>query len=218
MLIAQLTPAFREFSGTLRDTRAFAPQLRRLVTGLGSAQGAALDGIPAAIRFLDGLRRFTGALPSALANLNPILGYIGAYRQDLVALVANLGLAAEGFVAGDTPGTRLHNLRGMAVIGPDGLASYPNQLASARKNPYARPGSVQALRDGLTVFDDRHCTGAPWPKIVPGAGLSPLTLSTLATSILGDGTPIAPPCKLAPPRGGGTRFPQLVQDALPTIP
>lgn len=219
-LITQLTPAFHELSTTFVDTKAFAPDLRALISGVGTAQTAGVKGLPATSQFLDDLTPFLSALDPALANLNPILGYVGAYQQDLVGLVANLTATTNPFVADDQFNRRLHSARAMPVLSYDALTSYPHQLPSARKNPYTAPGvALTDLPKGAATFDDRQCTGALWPKILDGPGVSQRTLDTLRNTVFyGTLNPIAPPCRLAAKRGGGTQFPQLVQDATPTIP
>ena len=230
-LITQLTPAFRELSTTFEETEKLAPDLKALMVGVDSAQRAGEKGLPATSQFLGDLTPFFGALDPALANLNPILGYAGAYQSDLLGLVANITAATQAFdVFDDKFGVRRqHTARAMAVINYDALSNnYPHQLPSARKNPYQAPGlalkqlnagTATDVKSGILTYDNRQCTAAPWPTILDGPGVTKRSLDTLRDTIFfGTLNPIATPCTQAPKRGSGTQFPQLVQDATPTIP
>ena len=221
-VISQLTPAFHELSTSFVDLKALAPDLEALITGVGTAQAAGVKGLPATSRFLNDLTPFLGALDPALANLNPLLGYVGAYQQDLLATIANITAATQPSIADDQFHRNLHNARALAVINYDALTSYQKQLTSARKNPYTAPGVALAdltQNGGPATFDNRQCTSALWPSISDGPGVTQRSLDTLRQTIFyGTLNPVAPPCRLAAKRGGGTQFPQLVQDATPTTP
>ena len=220
-LITQLTPAFHELSRSFVATKALSPDLLALMSGVGAAQAAGEKGLPATQQFLGDLTPFFGALDPALSNLNPILGYVGSNQQDVLALVSNIAATTQFFVADDQFNRRLRSARVVPVINYDALSNdYPHQLPSARKNPYQPGGSaLRNLQNGIPTYDTRQCTAADWPRLVDGPGVSKLSLDTLRnTTFFGTLSPIATPCTPAPKRGGGTQFPQLVQDATPTIP
>ena len=110
---------------------------------------------------------------------------------------------------------RLRSARALAVINYDALTSnYPHQLSSARKNPYQPPNTaLRNLNNGAPSYDTQQCTGALWPTILDGPGVSQRTLDTLRNNVFaGTLVPIAPACTQAPKRGSGTQFPQLVQE------
>lgn len=220
-LVKQLTPTFKELSTTFENTEKLAPDLLALMQGLGSAQSAGEKGLPATSEFLADLTPFLGALDPALANLNPILGYVGAYQSDVVGLIANIVATTGSFVADDQFNRKLRAARALANLNYDSLSNnYPHQLSSARKNPYQPPNTALTnLNNGAPAYDTRQCTGALWPTILNGPGVSQRTLDTLRNNIFaGTLVPIAPACTQAAKRGSGTQFPQLVQDATPTIP
>ena len=219
-LIKQLTPTFHELSSTLVATEKLAPDLKALMVGVGSTQAAGQKGLPATQEFLTDFTPFLGALDPALSNLNPILGYIGAYQNDVLSTVTNITAATQAQVFTDA-GVGVHAARAMANINYDALSNaYPNQLSSARKNAYLTPNTgITNLLNGTPAYDNRQCTGAPWPTILNGPGVSQTSIDVLRNqTFYGTLTPVAPACTLAAKRGSGTQFPQLVQDATPTIP
>ncbi len=213
-LVTQLQGVAKEATPTFEAAGDLAPDLRALLDGLGSAQSAGENGLPAADDFLGSLTGFTQALPSPLTQLNPFLGYVGSFKDDLISLVANSAAATNAFV--NQGRGKQHYLRGLTMLMPEGLAHYPQRLSSNRVNPYPLPRSSNALYPVQPSFDTAQCTGAPWPSVQDGPGVPQLAIDTVR-KMLGDGTPIGPPCIQSPLRNG-KRFPQLVPDPTPTTP
>jgi hypothetical protein len=146
---------------------------------------------------------------------------VGNYQKDVLATFTNIVAATNARVFDDQFGRELHSARALTALNYDALSNaYPNQLTSARKNAYLKPGTgITNLLSGTPAYDNRQCTSAQWPTILNGPGVSQRSLDTLRNTVFyGTLTPVVVPCTLAAKRGSGTQFPQLVQDATPTIP
>ncbi len=175
-LVTQLTPAFHELSRTFIATEDLAPDLRRLLTGVDSAQRAGVKGLPAVNSFLADLTPFLGALSPTLSQLNPFLQYVGAYRSDLTSFFAN-SVASTNATVPDTSDPRgaANALRTVNPLSPEGLAAYPSQLRTRRPNAYPFPGSTLKVGELLTptggppVFRSTQCSNGIAPKLAPDA-------------------------------------------------
>ena len=215
-LVTQLHGVAKEAGPTFEEAAKVAPELNELVQALGPLQEAGADGLPATDRVLGGLQQFTSALPPALSELTPILGYVNSYTADLTSFFVNVAAATQsGVILGD--GTApTHYLRTLVTLTPDQMAQYQTKLSSNRTNPYAPPGT--SVTQQRTSIITSQCDGRPWPTLNEGPGVSPQTIENLRTLVFKDGTPIGPPCIQSPARGGGTLFPQLKASATPSIP
>ncbi len=158
-LITQLRPAARELSPTLTALRDVAPDLRGFFTELGPLITASRTGFPAARRILDDLRPLLEQTDPALRELNPILGFLGLYRRELAAFLANVTASIQA----RTSATEPTYLRTTNPLNPENLAVYPRRLGANRTNPYQLPGAFDRLAQGLPVFDARNC-GAGTPE------------------------------------------------------
>jgi hypothetical protein len=65
----------------------------------------------------------------------------------------------------------LHYLRTTNPLNPENLAVYPRRIGSNRPNPYYKPRLYDQLRQGLPVFENRHCD-----RLVPDVVNTPLDL------------------------------------------
>ncbi len=214
--LVALTPAFEELSKTAVALKALAPDLRRLVTDLGPLQEAGVRGLPAGSEVIEGLGEFTRALPSPLAQLNPFLAYVSAFRRDLMAFAVNVTASSQaGVNLGDTRQYARY-LRTIPMLGTEQLARYPHRLASNRTNPYPLPDTTFSLDRPIPSIETRQCTGRLWPEVLDGPGVQQQSLDVVRQRI-GDRTPIGPPCLRAPLRDGKV-FPQLGPDPTPSIP
>jgi phospholipid/cholesterol/gamma-HCH transport system substrate-binding protein len=224
-LITQLRPAARELSPTLRDLGALAPDLEALLRELGPLIDASERGFPAAERVLDDARPLLAQLDPAMRQLTPILDFLGLYRRELTAFFANTPAATQ---ARDTQG--VHYLRTTNPLNPENLAAYPRRLGTNRPNPYTKPGNFDQLRDGLPVFDNRHCgvggvpsvtntppvEPLPTPIPLPDVPLDQLVPDELLERVnrfaFGGGNVAAPPCRLQGPYDVGgerTQYPHV---------
>jgi virulence factor Mce-like protein len=152
-LITQLRPAAREFSPTFRELEQLAPDLRALFRDIDPLITASERGLPAVQKFLEELRPALGDFDPALKQLNPLLTWIGEYRDTLRAYFANGASATQS----RTP-DGVHYLRTSNPQNPENLAVYPRRIGSNRTNPYLRPRGYDDLdRGGLQSFETRHC-------------------------------------------------------------
>ncbi len=220
-LVTQLRPAARELSPTLRDLGALAPDLEVLFRELGPLIDASRTGFPAAEQVLEDARPLVAQLDPAMDQLGPIVEFLGLYKGELTAFLANTPAATQ---AKDAAG--IHYLRTVNPLNPENLAVYPRRLGTNRPNPYAKPGNFAQLRQGMPVFENRHC-GRPEPTItnVPDlpVPLPPPVEELVSQDLLnrivqfafagspgGDGP--APPCRLQGPYNFGgeiTQYPHV---------
>jgi phospholipid/cholesterol/gamma-HCH transport system substrate-binding protein len=205
-LITQLRPAARELSPTLIDLKGLAPHLKGLFRDLGPLITVSRRGLPALERFLKELTPLLAATDPVLRNVNPILDWLGLYKQDVASFFA---LDAAATQATDLPpgaSSPIHYLRTTNPINPEVLAAYPNRLASSRSNPYRLPGGYLRLASGaLDVFGTYLCTSNRVAPLNPATSpLLPTELRSLINEFAFGGDPSrvsAPPCNEQSPQG-----------------
>ena len=201
-LITQLRPAARELSPTLQDLGALSPDLEALFRELNPLITASRTGFPALERVLEDARPLIGQLDPAMRQLGPILDFLGLYKPELTAFFANTVAATQ---AKDTSG--VHYLRTTNPLNPENLAVYPRRIGTNRPNPYAQPGTFNQLRNGLPVFENRHCgAGVPTAGNVPLPPLPPVVGDLVPPDLLArinefafagrPGSSVGPPCRL----------------------
>jgi virulence factor Mce-like protein len=210
-LSRQLRPAARELAPTLRAVDAVAPDFKGLLADLGAVERASARGLPAATRVLEQMRPLTAAFGPALDQLAPILGYIGDYRADLISFIVNATAATQ---AKSIPlgGTRpVHYLRSAVMVGPEGLAHYPDgALSTIRSNPYQPPGAYVRPGSPLRVYDTSTCGDGPLPTLVSTPTSVPGLDEQVRRYVLQGDRTTAPPCLLDPLHPGQTtRFPHV---------
>jgi phospholipid/cholesterol/gamma-HCH transport system substrate-binding protein len=210
-LITQLRPAARALSPTLRDLNALAPDLRGLLVSLGPLNRVARRGLPATERFLDEIEPLLGRLDGFLADVNPILDYLGLYKREIAAFFANDAAATQA--GSPQEGGLLHYLRVSNPLNPEVLAPYPHRLTTNRSNPYVEPGGYGKLPTGLEVFGSYLCTSNPLPTLSPEI---PESLRQIVQDFVFTSDPAGPACKEQAPLGRLVgqpgRFPQLQRD------
>src|SRR3954463_10147364 len=166
-LVTQLRPAARELSPTLQQLSLIAPDLKALFTDLGPLITASERGLPSLTRFLDEFRPFLGEFDAPLRQLNPILRFIGAYRNELRTFFANVPAATQ---ATDRPANAkapVHYLRTLNPVNPENLAQYPHRLGTNRNNAYELPGGLLKLaQNKRESYETRQC-GRGAPQIQP---------------------------------------------------
>jgi virulence factor Mce-like protein len=166
-VIEQLTPSAVAFGPVFENTEDLAPDLRDFVVDLGPTINASVRGVPAASSFLEAFAPFIGALDPPLAQLNPLLQYLGAYKSELMSFAVNVTAATQATLG--SPGHIYHYLRAMNPVGPWSLASYPNRTKPNRSNAYAFPRAADRLTQGLLSYTTGQCTNpsAPTPDLAP---------------------------------------------------
>jgi len=215
-LVDQLRPAARELSPTLVAVRDLSADLRAFFEELGPLAAASRTGFPAARRILDDLRPLLEQVDPLGRELNPILDFVGLYKRELTAFLAN----ATASVQARTSATEPTYLRTTNPLNPENLAVYPRRLGSNRSNPYQQPGAFDRLAQGLPVFDDRNCgAGTPESPDVEDDGAAEIPRELLDrirqfafTRPDVEQSTAAPRCLLAPDFESGerrTRFPQV---------
>jgi phospholipid/cholesterol/gamma-HCH transport system substrate-binding protein len=211
-LVTQLRPAARQLSPTLQQVAALAPDLQALFRDLNPAISASKAGLPALEGFLDDLRPFLGEIDAPLRQLNPALAFLGQYKRELTAFVAN---AAASTQATAPVGTRnVHYLRTTNPVTPENLAAYPRRIGTNRPNAYTQPGVFTQLARGLPAYETRQC-GRPDPTLdttpspfIPG----PLGANIQQFFFAPAGQATAPPCRQQGKftfQGRTTQFPQV---------
>ena len=156
----------------------FAPELSALMQGLGPAQNASVKGLPAVNSFLKDATPFFGALSPALAQLNPLVQYLGAYPSELTSFFANVTAATNA--ARRTRAARMTNyVRVMGPLSPEGLAGVPaaHQVATATR----RTTSRAACSPGCPARTCRSTTRRA-ARTGPAPQLNPNTASVLGAS------------------------------------
>ena len=202
-LVTQLRPAARELSPTLRDLGTLAPDLEQLFRELGPLIDASVTGFPAAEQVLEDARPLIAQLEPAMRQLTPILDFLGPYKRELTAFLANVPAATQA-----TDSSGVHYLRTTNPLNPENLAVYQRRIGPNRPNPYTKPGNFTQLSRGLPLYEDRNCgrlqptiTNVPAepqppgsPELIPAELLDRIIRFGFAGSPGGAG--VAPPCRL----------------------
>ncbi len=196
-LLVDLEPAIRDLGPTLRSVGDFAPDLRRFFERLDPLITASQRSLPATTEIFDGLRPFLGALGPWLAEVNPIVDWLGQQQHTLTDVFANLGVATAPKTKSGDPQAVGHYLRQVGPTGLETLAFQRTRSSSNRGNAYINPA---ALNDklGQTLF-----TIGAWDCINAGGERKP------------GGTPSAPACLVQKPltyRGRTDAFPKILPD------
>jgi phospholipid/cholesterol/gamma-HCH transport system substrate-binding protein len=200
-LVTQLRPAARELSPTLTDLSALAPDLRGLFRDLDPLIDASQRGLPALTRFNDELHPLLAETDEPLRQLNPILGFVGAYPRELTAFFSNVVASTQATTGSGADA--VHYLRTTNPVNAENLAVYPRRIGTNRPNPYQFPGAFANLARGLPQYETRHC----------GRGIP-----TLVTQPLPAGTLPAVPTPIPTLPGLPVSVPPIVPPAVPSIP
>jgi len=215
-LIDQLRPAAREISPALQGLDALSPDLRDFFKDLGPFVKVARKGLPATSEVLDNTRPILRRLDPFLRNLTPIVDYLGLYKSEIAAFLANDSAATQATfqpLNQKVPGAlsedngNIHLLRVSNPMNPEVMAGFPNRLSTNRSNPYTEPGAYNRLkqRRPLPVFGSYLCTANPVPPAPAAvAPYWPQTLVDRVNEFIYGGTHntgAAPPCEAQAPLG-----------------
>jgi virulence factor Mce-like protein len=208
-LVTQLRPVARALGPTAREVDALSPDFRALLRAVDPLVTASKQGLPAGRRFLAGTRSVIGAFPPVLSNLNPLLGYLGGHKDDLMAFIVNVTAATQASSVPSGVDHAVHYLRAMTPLGPGALSQYSLKQSWSRANPY--PSGEQSSKTGFQVYDTRRCSDMGWPTTAktPVDGVNLDFLERIDHYALNDGVRAAPPCVAQ--KGGATTFPQVGQ-------
>jgi ABC-type transporter Mla subunit MlaD len=139
-VVRELLPVADDVPPTLRSARRLAPSLRQLFLDLDPVLDAAATGLPATRRLLGGLAPLLDAIDPLLANLNPVIRYLFAYRNIVTAFLTGPPLGVTNTlpqIAGQ-PAPR-HYLRILSYVSRETLSVHPARLDSNRGNAYVQP-------------------------------------------------------------------------------
>ncbi len=231
-LIRKLLPVANDISPTLDSVRRLSPNLESLFRNLDPLIDASKTGLPALERFLgpEGLRPALDTLDPFLANLNPILRYLAAYRKTAADFLVGPGAALSGVLESSNPPGQpaaRHYLKQFGYTSAEALSIYPERLAQNRGNAYFPPEYLTLPTNGPRgIFPNFDCKnldytpgssdpdedehykitnedGSPGGEVGGGAGSGPPISETFA------------PCYIAPDQPaifGGLHTPNLFSD------
>ena len=198
-LVDYLQPVADDFSPTFQALQRLAPNLKRLFIKLDPLLGASLRGLPELRKTLTGVRPLLRALDPFLANLNPVIRYLLAYRTTLSDFLINPPHALAG-TASQTgvPGSTNHLLRQISYLSLESLTIQPERLPGNRGNGYLQPALLTPRNIRGGIFPNFDCDNT-------GEGVIPAS----------EASPSKAPCFVAldfPASFGGGRAPNLFAD------
>ena len=197
-LINNLQPVADDFSPTFQAVQRLSPDLRRLFINLDPLLDASLRGLPELRQTLNGLRPLFRAMDPFLANLNPVIRYLAANRQQVTDFLINpphglSGTVPQTGVAASTG----HTLRQISYLSTESLSIQPERLPSNRGNGYLQNLAITS-EPSKGIFPNFDCNNT-------GEGEIPAS----------EATPSMAPCFVAPDfptRFGGGQAPNLFAD------
>jgi phospholipid/cholesterol/gamma-HCH transport system substrate-binding protein len=143
-LVRKLLPVANDISPTLRSVRRLSPHLRSLFVDLRPLIRASKTGLPAAARFLNGLRPFLASLDPFLANLNPVIRFLKDYKTDVTNFLANPGSGFGMVIPEAGQQAPRYALRILSYLSAQSLSIYPNRIPTNRGNAYFHPNGLIA--------------------------------------------------------------------------
>ncbi len=122
---------------------------------------ASRKGLPALERFIgpEGLQPALDTLDPFLANLNPILRYLAAYRKTAADFLTGPGAALSGVLEPqpDQPAVR-HYLKQLSYLSSEVLSVYENRIPENRGNAYPPPEYLTLPINGpRAIFPNFDC-------------------------------------------------------------
>lgn len=161
-LVRDLRPGARALSPALRDATTLAPQAEALFGDVDRLVTVSREGVPATTRVVRAAHPLFKLLPPTLQEAQPVVDYLGLYKDDITAQLASFSSALQASAPAQSTGEPLHYLRALVPFLPEGLLVASQRLGSNRHNAYARPGWMRGLAGGLESFSCTH-TGNPGP-------------------------------------------------------
>ena len=198
-LLDDLRPVADDFSPTFRAVRRLSPNLRRLFINLDPLFDASLRGLPELRKTLNGVRPLLRALDPFVANLNPVVRYLGAQRKTITDFLQNPPHALAGTVPQTgVPGSSGHLLRQISYLSAESLTIQPERLPTNRGNGYLQPDLFKRANVVRGIFPNFDCSNT-------GEGEIPVSEATVEKA----------PCYVADDFGaefGGGQAPNLFAD------
>ncbi len=169
-----------------------------------------MKGLPASSRFLDDTRDLFVQLDPFLRNFNPFLEYLGMYKREIAAMLANDTAVTQ---ATDQIGEdRVHYLRLTSPVNPEALATYPSARAGTAATPTTSRAPTTRSAGGLHGLRPRPVLHERLPDARPGHGHMPEELrNRILLYVLNSGNTVAPPCSKQSPFTFGGRRPRITR-------
>jgi virulence factor Mce-like protein len=226
-LIERSTTFAKEFSPTIKEASKVTGDARALITNIEPLLDAADAGLPATDQFLKLAQPTLGQLDPFLRQLNPVLEFVGLYKREITAFLANDAAATQ--YQFNNPGTKDegHVVRAFATLSPDALAYLPQRTTQNRPNAYKAPGWYDKLLSGLEVFDATQCGSIAVPTLsedttlyTGGAADLALIIEDIKKVVYNGQDPAnipTPPCIEQPAQayGDGTKYPHVRERTSP---
>ncbi len=219
-LVNELKPVAQQLTPTAQALQKLAPDLNALFTNLDPAISASVKGLPATDAFLKSAAPFFSALDPSLAQITPLLQFVGAYPNELTSFMANVTAATNAQAASN--GRQVRYLRTTNPLSPEALTSYPQRVKSNRPNPYVFPRAFDALPGGMIQFKTNQCSIGITPSLAPGTAAAigqTLTDNINLYALGGDPANVpAVPCRQQSDfsaSGNTTQYPQIAAGTNP---
>ena len=161
-LVRDLRPGARALSPALRDATVLAPQAEALFGDVDRLVSVSREGVPATTRIVRAAHPLFKLLPPTLQEAQPVVDYLGIYKEDVVTQLASFSSALQAKAPAQSTGEQLHYLRALVPFLPEGLAVYDQRIGSNRHSAYGKPGWLSDLPKGLESFSCTH-TGNSGP-------------------------------------------------------
>jgi phospholipid/cholesterol/gamma-HCH transport system substrate-binding protein len=207
-LIQKLLPVANDISPTLHSVRELSPKLKSLFIDLKPLIRASHMGFPAAGDFIGGLRPVLDSLDPFLANLNPVIRFLGFYKSEITNFLTGPPAGLAGTLS-DIPGQAAprHVLRQLTYISPESLSVYPTRTSTNRGNDYLPPNVTSDPRTAAAgIFPNFDCNptkGQPGADAQGQVTSSPPVSEALAPCIIQ---------RNVPAKFGGKRFSDIFAD------
>jgi virulence factor Mce-like protein len=156
-LLEELRPVAPLAAPVLRATREVAPQLRVLLEDLEGLLPTARAALPATADVVDAMSPLVDVLEPAGSDVVPVIDYMAAFRNELVATMANVASATNA-KSPATSGRMTSYLRTIIPIGEETIVGRSARIGANRFNPYRAPGELAQLASGLTSAGCAHAT------------------------------------------------------------
>jgi phospholipid/cholesterol/gamma-HCH transport system substrate-binding protein len=148
-VVAKLLPVANDVPPTLASVRRLAPDLESALRQSEPLIEAARTGLPALEGTLAELGPVFDALDPFLAEVNPVVTFLRAYRERVATWFSNphIGLAGSLPEIAGQPAPR-HALRVLFHFSPESMSIHRTRLATNRGNAYQRPnGYTEGLEE-----------------------------------------------------------------------
>ena len=169
-VLAGLRPVAPRIPGALRAARDVTPQIGALLEDFEAHVPTIRRALPAAARVVGALVPMMDVLEPTAAQIAPMIDYVAAYRNELVATMANVTASTMG-KGPTTDGRRAAYLRTLIPVGAEGNVGQERRQATNRHNAYREPGGLAPLLEGLTSAGCAHAResgDAPPCRVQPG--------------------------------------------------